>query len=183
MKNKYVATILALLFGGFGVHKFYLGKTKEGLVYLLLVWTAIPCLLGLIDGIKLLLQSKEAFDSKYNDKSNTPEVRYADALYKFKGVDGQMYVYDNRVIITRKGFGGNLTHTLSGNKTIPFKSIESVQFKEPGITNGYIYFATIGGSAQLNVTSIINNENTIVFSKSKNAIANEIKDFIESKIY
>ena len=43
-KNKVIAAILALLFGGLGLHKFYLGKILWGVIYLLFCWTGIPCL-------------------------------------------------------------------------------------------------------------------------------------------
>ena len=34
-KNKWVALILAIFFGGFGIHKFYVGKIGMGILYLL----------------------------------------------------------------------------------------------------------------------------------------------------
>jgi TM2 domain-containing membrane protein YozV len=34
--EKVVAGVLALLFGGLGLHKFYLGRMKQGIVFLLL---------------------------------------------------------------------------------------------------------------------------------------------------
>ena len=49
--NKIAYCILAFLLGGFGIHKFYAGKTGAGVAYLLFCWTFIPGLLGLIDFI------------------------------------------------------------------------------------------------------------------------------------
>lgn len=37
IKNKTLAAILALFLGGLGIHKFYLGKTAAGILYLLFV--------------------------------------------------------------------------------------------------------------------------------------------------
>lgn len=63
--NKYVAAILAILLGGFGAHKFYLGQIGTGIIYLLFCWTFIPALIGLIEGILYLAMSDTAFAQKY----------------------------------------------------------------------------------------------------------------------
>lgn len=55
------AFLLAFFLGSFGVHKFYLGNNGVGLVYLLLCWTGIPTILGLIDSILILLKSQSEF--------------------------------------------------------------------------------------------------------------------------
>ncbi|MBX9704718.1 MAG: NINE protein, partial [Gammaproteobacteria bacterium] len=34
-RNRIVAALLAIFLGGFGIHKFYLGKTGQGILYLL----------------------------------------------------------------------------------------------------------------------------------------------------
>lgn len=65
-KNKLVAIILTLVFGAFGIHKFYLGKIRSGVLYLLFSWTFIPLLLALFDLIVLLTYSKQNFNKKYN---------------------------------------------------------------------------------------------------------------------
>jgi TM2 domain-containing membrane protein YozV len=64
-KNKTTAGILAILLGGFGVHKFYLGKTGLGVLYLVFCWTLIPAVIGLIEGIMYLTATDEAFAKKY----------------------------------------------------------------------------------------------------------------------
>ncbi|MCP9234956.1 NINE protein [Lewinella sp. JB7] len=66
MKNKTTAGILALFFGGLGVHRFYLGQPGKGFLYLIFIWTFIPTIISLIDGIVFLTQSEEAFNLKYN---------------------------------------------------------------------------------------------------------------------
>lgn len=64
-KNKLVAALLALFLGGFGIHKFYLGRIGWGIVYLLFCWTLIPGLIAFIEFILLLLMSDEDFICKY----------------------------------------------------------------------------------------------------------------------
>ncbi|MBP3231735.1 MAG: zinc-ribbon domain and TM2 domain-containing protein [Anaerovibrio sp.] len=49
--NKVAYGILAILLGGFGIHKFYAGKTMWGVLYILFCWTGIPAILALVEGI------------------------------------------------------------------------------------------------------------------------------------
>lgn len=65
VKNKIVAGILALLLGGLGIHKFYLGKAGLGIVYLLFCWTYIPAFIAFIEGIMILCSNDENFQVKY----------------------------------------------------------------------------------------------------------------------
>jgi TM2 domain-containing membrane protein YozV len=65
-KNRMTAAIIAFCLGGFGVHKFYLGRTLPGVLYLVFFWTMIPSLLGFIDFIVLLTMNDHDFDLKYN---------------------------------------------------------------------------------------------------------------------
>lgn len=64
-KSKIAAGILAILLGGLGVHKFYLGKMGQGLLYLCFSWTMIPSLIAIVEGIIYLTQSDEDFEEKY----------------------------------------------------------------------------------------------------------------------
>lgn len=66
VKNKVVAGLLAILLGGIGVHKFYLGKIGMGILYLCFCWTGIPALLGLIEGIVYLCSNDENFQLKHH---------------------------------------------------------------------------------------------------------------------
>lgn len=64
-KNKVVAGVLALFLGGIGVHKFYLGKGFQGILYLVFCWTFIPALFGLVEGLNYLLMSEKTFFQRY----------------------------------------------------------------------------------------------------------------------
>lgn len=81
MKSKQVAGVLALLFGIFGVHRFYLGKRFWGVLHLILFFFCFavtveegapfilaPALLGFIDAVLLFVMPKEEFDERYNFK-------------------------------------------------------------------------------------------------------------------
>ncbi|MBP5397558.1 MAG: TM2 domain-containing protein [Bacteroidales bacterium] len=63
-KNRIAAGVLAILLGGLGIHKFYMGKTGMGILYLVFCWTGIPSLAGLIEGIIYICESDEKFASR-----------------------------------------------------------------------------------------------------------------------
>ena len=63
-KNRTTAALLAIFLGGLGAHYFYLGNTTKGIIYLVLCWTYIPAILGVIEGIMLLTQTDEDFAIK-----------------------------------------------------------------------------------------------------------------------
>ncbi|MCW3836491.1 TM2 domain-containing protein [Sphingomonas canadensis] len=60
-----LAIVLALLVGGLGIHKFYLGRIGWGIVYLLLCWTFIPAFVAFIEALTYVFMSDEAFHAKY----------------------------------------------------------------------------------------------------------------------
>ena len=64
-KSRIVAAILAFFLGGFGIHKFYLGRIGWGIVYLLFCWTFIPSIVAFIEFIIYLCTSDEDFARKY----------------------------------------------------------------------------------------------------------------------
>lgn len=64
-RNRGLAVLLALLFGWFGVHKFYVGQVGRGFVYMLFSWTFIPFLFSLIDVVRWSFMSNAQFDSLY----------------------------------------------------------------------------------------------------------------------
>jgi len=65
--KKLVAGLLGIFLGGLGVHKFYLGYSKEGIIQIVI--TVVTCgfgsILGLIEGILYLTKSDTEFVSTY----------------------------------------------------------------------------------------------------------------------
>ncbi len=65
--KKIVAGVLGILLGGFGVHKFVLGYTQEGIIQL--ISTFLCCglggIIGLIEGIIYLTKSDDEFYYTY----------------------------------------------------------------------------------------------------------------------
>jgi len=85
MKNKLTAALLALLFGIFGTHRYYLGKKFQGILHTILfiitflittksgsdsfeIAIALPAILGFMDAVLLFVMPKQEFDEKYNTK-------------------------------------------------------------------------------------------------------------------
>ena len=65
-EKKVVAGILGILLGGLGIHKFYLGYTKEGVIQIILgLMCGIGSIIGLIEGIIYLTKSDEEFVATY----------------------------------------------------------------------------------------------------------------------
>ncbi|RPJ50648.1 MAG: TM2 domain-containing protein [Methanobacteriota archaeon] len=64
-KSRNVAAILAIFLGGLGIHKFYLGKMVQGVIYLIFCWTFIPVIIGFAEGFIYLMASNEEFERKY----------------------------------------------------------------------------------------------------------------------
>ena len=66
--KKLAAGLLAIILGPLGIHKFLLGYTRQGIIWLflsLISFGAITGLLGLIEGIIYLTKSDEEFYRTY----------------------------------------------------------------------------------------------------------------------
>jgi len=66
-KSKVVAGILGILLGSLGIHKFYLGYAKQGVIEIVI--TLVTCgaggLIGFVEGIIYLTKSDEEFNATY----------------------------------------------------------------------------------------------------------------------
>ena len=69
-KSKWVAFWWAMLLGGVGAHKFYLGHPVLGILYLLFFWTFIPGIIAFIEAIVYASKSRESFHTDYVIKKN-----------------------------------------------------------------------------------------------------------------
>ena len=65
--KKIPAGILAILLGGLGIHKFYLGYTNAGIIQLVisLCTAGIGGVIGIVEGIIYLTKSDEDFVNTY----------------------------------------------------------------------------------------------------------------------
>ncbi len=63
--KRILAGVLAIVLGGFGVHKFVLGQTTAGIIMLLLGCTGISTVIGWIEGIIYLTKTDAEFIQTY----------------------------------------------------------------------------------------------------------------------
>lgn len=103
-------------------------------------------------------------------------------LMELKGVNGQLELYQDKVILKRKGAVAKLTQGFfKGDKTIYIKQITGIQVK-PGsaFTNGYIQFTISGGNESTRgILKATQDENSLMFEKKNNDLVAEIKMKIE----
>lgn len=70
-KSKVVAGILGILLGALGIHKFYLGYNKEGIIMLLVsvvsmgFLAGVMSIVGLVEGILYLTKTDQEFEAIY----------------------------------------------------------------------------------------------------------------------
>lgn len=83
MKKRKTAGLLALFFGWFGVHKFYLNKSGQGFIYLFFFWTLIPGVIALFDSISILNQTDEEFNQKYNNEADNASDKKKTGFLRF----------------------------------------------------------------------------------------------------
>ena len=74
VQTKLIQSALAIFLGSFGAHKFYQGKTFQGVIYFLLSWTTLPMWISIMEGIRYLFMPIEDFYDQYI-KNNGKEPR------------------------------------------------------------------------------------------------------------
>ena len=65
IKNQNLTVWFSFLFGGLGLHRFYLGQYVKGSLYLVFSWTLVPMVVGWIDAIRTLKMSPFSFEQRY----------------------------------------------------------------------------------------------------------------------
>lgn len=68
VQRKLIQSALAIFLGSLGAHKFYQGKTLQGVLYLLFFWTTLPTWISFIEGVRYLFMPVEDFYEQYIDK-------------------------------------------------------------------------------------------------------------------
>ena len=71
VQTKLIQSALAIFLGSFGAHKFYQGKTIQGVLYFLLSWTTLPMWVSIVEGIRYLFMPVEDFYDQYIKKDSS----------------------------------------------------------------------------------------------------------------
>lgn len=99
------------------------------------------------------------------------------------GLGETLEVRDDGVVITPKGVLGVMNRGLKNDKFILFTSITAVQFKEAGLTTGYIQFTVPGGiENNQGMAGSWSDENTVNFNAACNDTFRAIRDYIQARI-
>ena len=69
IKNQKLAIWFGFIFGGLGVHKFYLGQHVKGSLYLVFSWTLVPVVVGWIDSVRTMKMSSFNFEQRYSKRA------------------------------------------------------------------------------------------------------------------
>ena len=73
MKNKFIAALLAMAFGGFGIHKIYLGKIMQAILHFIVFpfgWAV-----AVFEAFGYLLMSTHEFDARFNMRKEDAKLR------------------------------------------------------------------------------------------------------------
>jgi TM2 domain-containing membrane protein YozV len=70
-KDRSTAGILAILLGSIGVHHFYLGSNTAGVVEIV-ACCGLGGLVGIVEGVMLLIMDQNEFDQRYNYRTPEP---------------------------------------------------------------------------------------------------------------
>lgn len=106
-----------------------------------------------------------------------------DRIFEFKGAGKTIVkIEGNFIRLKRKGALNFLNHGLDGEKTIDINNMTGIQIKEANFfTNGYIQFIFMGSQeSKRGVMAAATDENTVMFTKREQKMAEEIKEYIES---
>ena len=63
--TKVIQSGLAIFLGSFGAHKFYQGKTWQGVLYCAFFWTMLPGLIGFFEGLRYMCMKMDDFYTEY----------------------------------------------------------------------------------------------------------------------
>lgn len=103
-------------------------------------------------------------------------------ILELPGINGQIELYDDKIIIKRKGVLSKITQGFTkGDKKIYLNQITGIDLKLGGnMINGYMQFTIPGGNEKdKGAFQATQDENSVMFKKAYNDIAHELKEKIE----
>lgn len=107
-----------------------------------------------------------------------------DSLLYVKGVNGQLTLFEDKVVISRKGLGAFLSFPFSKDRVLPISQITKVHVKEPGsLTNGFIQFLTHLDLNELSLLTAGKNKNCVFFNKNQSQDILKVKQTIDDQLF
>ena len=116
MKSKQVAAVLAIIFGVFGLHRFYLGQRWLGMMYfgftmfafIMTITKGVPIIaiagiIALMDAILLAVMPQTDFDARYNKKKKRESYQSRRAVHIKNERDNKKRQSQNFQTLKRKG--------------------------------------------------------------------------------
>ena len=107
LKDKDTAGILALFLGGIGAHRFYLGQTGLGILYIFLGFISafvVSVILGVIDAIIFFSMDKDSFNIRHNretfptERNDTDSERRQNEYRRRKQSEGDRPDFQRRAV-------------------------------------------------------------------------------------
>lgn len=121
-------------------------------------------------------EAKRVADTKEDINTVLIERELGKPLYHIMGLDSELFVYPNMIIISRLNMKmvNAFNHTA---KVIPFRNIKTIQFKNSGVMPGCIDFGVSGFDATTKDAVNFENENRF------NLLRENVKQSIEAFFY
>lgn len=102
--------------------------------------------------------------------------------FSAKGVNGQVHIMGDKVVLTRTGLLAKLSFG-SSTKEILIRNITAIQMKDAGFTNGYIQFVYSGSIEHKGrAFSAGGDENSVIFNTWQKKDFYKVKKLIDDKM-
>jgi hypothetical protein len=131
--------------------------------------------------VNMSKSSKLPIERNYTKPASTISA----IIMSLKGQNGQIDLYQDKIIIKRSGFFAVLNHGFTkGDKTIFISQITGIQLKLAGLMVGYIQFTVPGGiESKQGIWSAKDDENSVTFYLAENDSATQLKEKIEELLH
>ena len=109
------------------------------------------------------------------------EAKSGEVIAHAQGLQGELFLFPERIRISRKAVGSYFSHGLIGDRDILIRDISSIKFQATGMfSNGYIQFAFKGGvNAKKSMLEAVHDENTMVFTKQQEYEFEQFRDKLQ----
>jgi len=108
------------------------------------------------------------------------EAKSGEVIAHAQGLQGELFLFEERIRISRKGTGVYYSYGLTRDIDIPLRDISSIQFKPTGtFSNGYIQFAFKGGTSTKEALEEAQDKTMMVFTKQQEYEFEQLRDKLQ----